>query len=90
MQFQNNCSPEEHIDVLQKIKNQIRCFNSPSDVQRYEKLMWLKDYLDYMIRIQEYEANLASANGSADKLHAKYVKTKLDKFDDAEKSRVEQ
>ena len=90
MQFQNNRSPKEHMVVFQKIKNQIRCFNSTLDVQRYEELMRLKDYLDYGIRTQKYEANLAVANGNAEELRSKYVKAKLDKFDDAEKSRAEQ
>ena len=90
MQFQNNRSPEEYMVVLQKIKNRIRCFNSPSDVQRYEEFMCMKDYLDYRIRTQEYEANLAATNGKAKKLWSKYVKAKLEKFDNAEKNRAEQ
>src|ERR1700738_2569355 len=90
MQFHNNRSPDEHMDVLQKIMNQIRCVNSTTDVQRYEELMRLKEYLDYRIRSQEYEANIAAANGNAEELRAKYVKGKLDKFDNAEKSRAEQ
>ena len=76
--------------VLQKIKNQIRCFNSTSDVQRYEELMLLNDYLDQRIRTQEYKTKVAAANGNVEELRAKYVKAKLDKFDDAEKCRAEQ
>ena len=90
MQLHNNRSPEEHMAVLQNIKNQTRCFNSPSDVQRYEELMRLKDYLEYRIRTREYEAKLAAANGNAEELRSNYVKVKLDKFDTAEKNRVEQ
>ena len=66
MQLHNNRSPEEHMAVLQNIKNQTRCFNSPSDVQRYEELMRLKDYLKYRIRTREYEAKLTAANGNAE------------------------
>ena len=76
--------------VLQKIKSEIRCFNSTSDVQRYEELMRLKEYLDYRLCLQEYEANIAAKYGNAEELRAEYIKAKLDKFDTAERSRAEE
>lgn len=90
VQFQNSRSPEEHMVVLPKIKDQIRCFNSTWDVQRYEKIMRLKDYLVYRLQKHEYEANLAAANDNAEELRSKYVKDKLNKFDAAEENRAEQ
>lgn len=71
--------------LLQKIKAQIGCFNSPSDVQRYEELMRLKDYLNYILRIREYEASLAAAHGNIAELRTKYINEKLHKYDIVEK-----
>lgn len=76
--------------LLDKIKAQIGCFNSPSDVQRYEELMRLKDYLNYRICIREYEAKVAAAHGNVAGLRSQYVKAILDAFDDAERTRIEQ
>ena len=90
MQFQNNRTPEEVMDVLQKVKDHLRCFDSNSNVQRYEEIMRLKDYLDYRLRAREYEATVAALIGNAEELRAKYVKAKLEKFDIAEKSRAEE
>ena len=90
VQFQNNRSPGEHMKLLQQIKNQLRCYNISTDVQRYEELLRLKDYLEYRIRQHEYEATLLAANGNAEELRIKYVNEKLDEFDDAEKIWAEQ
>src|ERR1700737_396727 len=88
--FQNDRDPEDHIALLTKIKSQIRCFNSPSDMQRYEELMHLKEYLNYIIQTREYEAKVAAAKGNIAELRNQYVKDMLEKFDNAEKSRAEQ
>lgn len=88
--FQNTREPVEHIALVEKIKAQVRCFNSPSDVQRYEELMRLKDYLNYKMRIRVYEANVAAAHGNIAELRSKYVQDKLEKYDNAEKIRIEQ
>lgn len=88
--FQRKSSPEDHVALLEKIKVQIECFNSPSDVQRYEELMRLKDYLNYRLCLREYEAKVAAAHGNVAGLRCQYVKTILDAFDDAERSRAEQ
>ena len=90
LQVKHNRSAEEVVAVLQKVKDQIQCFTSTVEVQRFEELMRLKDYLDYRVRLREYEASIAAANGNADKLRAKYVEAKLAKFDEAEKIRAEQ
>jgi hypothetical protein len=78
------------VALLDKIKAQIGCFNSPSDVQRHEELMRLKDYLNYRICIREYEAKVAAAHGNVAGLRGQYVKAILDAFDDAERTRIEQ
>ena len=59
-------------------------------MQRYEELMRLKDYLNYILRIREYEASLAASHGNIVELRTKYVNEKLDKYDIAEKNREEQ
>lgn len=59
-------------------------------MQRYEELMRLKEYLFYLMRIRVYESNLAAAHGNIAELRSNYVKGKLEEYDNAEKSRVEQ
>ena len=88
--FQRKSSPAEHVALLEKIKAEIKCFNSDSDVQRYEELGRLKDYLEYRICTREYEAKLAAAHGNVAGLRSQYVKSVMDAFDDAEKSRAEE
>jgi hypothetical protein len=83
-------NPVEHIELLTKIKAEISCFNSTYDVQRFEELLRLKEYLHYRIRTREYEANLAAAHGNIAELCSTYVNGKLAKYDNAEKNRVEQ
>ena len=90
MWFHNNRNPDDHIALLQKIKAQICYFNTRDNMQRYEELMRLKDYLSYRICLREYEANLAVAHGNINELRSKYVNDKLDKYDNAEKNRAEQ
>ena len=90
MQLQNNCTPEQHMAELMKIKDQTGCFNSSEDNHRYVELMKLKDYLEYLLRKREYEKSLAAANGTAEELRNNYVKKKLEKFDNAVLIRAEQ
>ena len=76
--------------LLQKVKTEIHCFNSPADLQRYKEIVRLRDYLEYKLRLQEYNATLEDANGNAEQQRAQYIKAKLDEFDNAEKSRAEE
>jgi len=78
-------NPVEHIELLTKIKAEISCFNSTYDVQRFEELLRLKEYLHYRIRTREYEANLAVVHGNIAELRSTYVNGKLAKYDNAEK-----
>ena len=82
--------PEEHVALLEKIKGQIACFNNMTDMQRYEELMRLKDYMDYTIESREYEAKVIAAHGNVAGLRKQYVDAILAEFDDAEKSRAEE
>ena len=87
--MQNSRDPVEHIALLSKIKAQIGCFNSTYDVQRFEELLRLKEYLTYRIRTRVYEANVAAAHGNIAELRSNYVNGKLTKYDNAEKDRAE-
>ena len=57
-------------------------------MQKYEELMRLKNYLNYMMRTRVYEANLAVAHGNIAELRSKYINDKLEKYDNAEKNCV--
>lgn len=87
--MQNNRSLDEHMVLLEKIKAQVRCFNNPLDIQRYEELVRLKDYLNFRIRTREYEAIVAAANVNVAELRNQFVQKKLNKFDIMEKNRAE-
>jgi hypothetical protein len=84
----NNHSSDEHMLLLEKIKTQVRCFNSPSTIQRYEELVRLKDYLNFRIQTREYETIVAAANENVTKLRNQFVQEKLNKFDIVEKNRA--
>ena len=90
MQLQNNRTPEQHMAELMKIKDQTGCFNSSEDNHRYVELKKMKDYLEYRLRLREYEASLAAANGTAEEMRSNYVRKKLEKFDNAVLLRAEQ
>lgn len=88
--MQRKTSPEEHVALLEKIKGQVACFNNMTDMQRYDELLRLKDYMDYRIEFREYEAKVAAAHGNVAALRKQYVDAVLAEFDDAEKSRAEE
>ena len=86
--FQGKISPEDHVALFEKIKGQIACFNNTTDVQRYEELMRLKDYMNFKIETREYEAKVAEVHGIVAELRSHYVRAIVDEFDNAEKSRA--
>ena len=75
--------------IIEKIKAQVRCFNSPSNIQRYEELICLKDYLNFKIQTREYEDIIVAAHENVAELRHQFVQEKLNKFDIAEKNRTE-
>lgn len=87
--LQSTRTPEEHSALIERMKSQVRCFKSTSDVQRYEELKCLKDYMHYRIACSEYESQLATAAISVDELRRKHVHAMLKTFDLAEKERQE-
>ena len=88
--FQNDRNPEDQNALLEKIKTQIRCFHSHSDVQRYEELKRLKDYLTYRNKIREYEAAVTAAKEKVEALRLNYVNETLEKYDNEHKSIMEE
>ena len=72
------------------MKSQVRCFKSNSDVQRYEELKGLKDYISYRIACEAYEAQLETAAITVDEMRRKHVESQLLKFDRAEKEKQEE
>ena len=82
---QTTRTPEEHNALRDIIKSQVRCFKCTTDVQRYEELRNLKDYLHYRIAYTAYEDRLASAILTVDEQRRSYVDAELLKFDIAER-----
>ena len=89
MQELINRTPEEHNDLLERVKSEVKCFKSNSDVQRYDKLRGLKDYINYRIAREAYETQLATAAITVEELRRNHVEAQLRKFDLAEKERQE-
>jgi hypothetical protein len=75
--------------LVEKIKAQVWCFNNPSNIQRFEELVRLKDYLNFRIQTREYETIVAVANENVTKLRNQFVQEKLNKFDIVEKNLAE-
>ena len=75
--MQNTKTPGEHSEFLDKIKTQVRCFKSNSDVQVYEELKNLKDYLHYHIQQREYDAKVATAKISFQDFRRNHVEAEL-------------
>lgn len=86
---QNSRSPSEHNALIYRIKAQVRCFKCNSDVQRYEELKNLKDYLHYRLALKEYESKVAAAAVSFEDFRRTHVENELKKFDMARKARLE-
>lgn len=89
LSLQSTSTPEEHSALVERMKSQVSCFKSNSDVQRYEELKGLKDYLHYRIACTAYENQLATAAVTVDDMRRKHVDAQLLKFDLAEKEREE-
>ena len=89
LHLQSTRTADEHNDLIDRIKGQVRCFKCNSDVQRYEELKNLKDYLHYRIARKEYEAKVAAAAVSFEDFRRNHVQSELNKFDNAEKARQE-
>ena len=87
--LQNTRTLEEHNALIERMKSQVMCFKSDSDVQRYEELKGLKDYLHYRIACTAYESQLATAAMTVEEMRRKHVDAQLLKFDLAEKGREE-
>ena len=82
-------TPEEDDALQERMKAQVKCFKSNSDVNRYQELKGLKNYLNYRIACTTYEAQLAALASMVDKMRRKHVDAQLLKFDLAEKEREE-
>ncbi len=87
LSLQSTSTPKEHNALVERMKSQVRCFKSNSDVQRYEELKGLKDYLHYRIACTAYENQLATVAVTVDDMRRKHVDAQLLKFDLAEKER---
>ena len=87
--MQTTRTPEEHNALLDRLKSQVRCFKSTSDVQRYEELKGLKDYINYRIACRTYEDQLETAAITVDELRRNHVDAELRKFDRAQKEKQE-
>lgn len=82
-------TPEEDDALQERMKAQVKCFKSNSDVDRYQELKGLKNYLNYRIACTKYEAQLAASASMVDEMRTKHVDAELLKFDLAEKARQE-
>ena len=72
-------------ELIEKIKAHVMCFKCNTDVQQYEELKNLKDYLHYRIAQREYEAKVAAAALSFEDFWRNHVQNELKNFDLAEK-----
>ena len=63
------------------MKKQVRCFNSNTDMQSYDELMHLKEYLNFRIKSWDYETKLSAANKIFDDVHKKFVQDEFNKLD---------
>lgn len=82
-------TPAEDDALQERMKAQVKCFKSSSDVHRYQELKGLKNYLNYRIACTTYEAQLAASASMVDKMRRKHVDAQLLKFDLAEKAQQE-
>ena len=88
--LQNSRKPEEHSEFLDKIKAQVRVFKTNSDVNVYEELRNLKDYLHYHIEQREYDDKVAIAKVNFETFRRNHVEDTLQKFDHAVKEKEEE
>lgn len=88
--MQNTKTPGEYSEFLHKIKTHVKCFKCNSDVQVYEELKNLKDYLYYRIQQREYDAKVAAAKIRFEDFCKNHVEAELRKFDRAEKEKEEE
>ena len=56
-------------------------------MQRYDEVMHLKDYLNFIFASREYEAKLATVNKDVEELCKKFIHDKFYKLNVAEKTR---
>lgn len=83
-------TPGEYNELLDKIKSHVQCFDCISNVQVYEELKNLKDYLYYRIQQREYDAKIVAAKVNFEDLCRNHVEAELRKFDRAEKEKEEE
>ena len=88
--LQNTKTPGEESEFLEKIKTQVKCFKCNSNIQVYEELKNLKDYLQYCIQQREYDAKVAAVKASFEEFRRKHVEAELRKFDRAVKEKEEE
>ena len=88
--LQNSRRPGEHSKFLDKIKAQVRVFKTNSDVNVYEKLRNLKDYLHYCIEQREYDDKVATAKVNFETFRRNHVEDALQIFDRAVKEKEEE
>ena len=90
LQLQKTIRPGEHNEFLDRIKAQVRCFDQNTDVQVYEQLEKLREYLQYRIDEREYTEKMAAAKLNFEEFRRNHVEDALRKFDRAEKERDEE
>jgi hypothetical protein len=88
--LQGSRTVDEHKTLIDRMKEKVRCFNNSTDIQRYDELMHLKEYLIFRLASKEYETKLVVANKDVDDLRKKFVEDELNKLDVAERTREEQ
>jgi hypothetical protein len=72
------------------MKKHVRCLNSNTDMQRYNELMHLKEYLNLRLASREYEAKQVAANKDVEDLRKRFIGDELNKLNLAERTREEQ
>ena len=72
------------------MKEQVRCFNSNTDIHMYDELMYLKEFLSFLIVSKDYKTKLAAANKDVEDLRKKFVEDELNKLDVIWRTRKEQ
>ena len=61
--LQNTKRPGEHSEFLDKIKALVMCLHHNTDVEVYDEVKNLRDYLQYRIDEKEYNDKVAAAKG---------------------------
>ena len=75
--LQKSRIPGEHSEFLEKIKAQVRVFKTNTDVNVYNELKNLKDYLQYRIDLREYENKVAASKVNFETFRRNHVEATL-------------